>query len=74
MMDDAQVLAYVKAAAVALGLPLDEARALRVAGYMARTAALAQQLDAFGLTETDEPAEIYRPIGLQRARSKREQL
>ena len=60
-MTDAEVLAYVKAAAVAVALPLDPAQAQRVATHLARTAALAAQLDAFPLEVHDEPAEIFSP-------------
>ena len=60
-MTDAEVLAYVKAAAVALALPLDAAQAQRVAMHLTRTAALAAQLDAFPLEAHDEPAEIFSP-------------
>ena len=73
-MTDAEVLAYVKAAALALALPLDEARAQRVATQLARTAAMAQELEAFALGISDEPADIYRPLPFQAARDKREQL
>ena len=60
-MTDAQVLDYVKAAALALDLPLDAARAERVAGHLARTAALALVLEAAPLSVEDEPAEVYCP-------------
>ncbi|MEP6789956.1 MAG: DUF4089 domain-containing protein [Ramlibacter sp.] len=60
-MQDSEVLAYVKAAAVVLALPLDEERAQRVATHLSRTAALARQLEAFPLPVEAEPAEIYRP-------------
>lgn len=60
-MNDAQVLHYVKAAALALELPLDADRAERVAGYLARTAALAKVLESFPLGVEDEPAEVYSP-------------
>ncbi|MES2583036.1 MAG: AtzG-like protein [Pseudomonadota bacterium] len=60
-MTESEVLAYVKASAVAQGLPLDEARALRVATHMARTAHLAALLDAAPLAVEDELAEIYMP-------------
>ncbi len=56
-----QVLPYVKASAALQGLPLDEARAQRVAAQLARTAALAQLLDGVTLLAHDELAEIYRP-------------
>ena len=64
-MNDSDVLSYVKAAAVALALPLDEARAQRVATHLARSAALAEQLEAFQLGVEDEPAEIYSPAPFQ---------
>lgn len=60
-MTDEDALAYVNAAAVALALPLDEARARRVAMHLARTAALARELEGFALEVGDEAAEIYRP-------------
>ena len=60
-MTEQQVLAYVKAAAAALELPLGEQRELSVAMHLARTAALAAQLDAFPMDVNDEPAEIYSP-------------
>jgi hypothetical protein len=55
------VLAYVKAAAVMLDLPLDDARAERVAGHLALSASLAQALEAFPLAPEVEPAEVYCP-------------
>lgn len=58
-MTELQVLAYVKASAAAQGLVMDEARAQRVAGHLARTAHLAQLLDDAHLSVEDEPAEIY---------------
>jgi len=60
-MQAPEMLAYVKASAVVLGLALDDAQALRVAAHLARTAALADQLAAYPLGPEDEPAEIYRP-------------
>jgi len=60
-MSDDEVLAYVNAAATAAGLPLDVARAQRVAAHLARTAAMAQLLDCAGLQAHDEPAEVFRP-------------
>ena len=60
-MEEKEVLAYVRAAAVAVGLPLDVKQVERVAAHLARTAALACQLDAFPLDVADEPAEIYSP-------------
>ena len=60
-MTDAQVLNYVNAAATALALPLDEARAARVASHLARTAAMAGLLDGVPMGVEDEPAELYCP-------------
>jgi hypothetical protein len=60
-MTDEQTLAYVQAAASALGLPLPPDRAQRVATHLARTAALAQLLENFPLGPEDELAEIYKP-------------
>jgi hypothetical protein len=60
-MTESEVLAYVKASAMAQGLAMDDARALRVATHLARTAHLAQLLDAAPLCVEDEPAEIYKP-------------
>ena len=60
-MSDAEVLAYVKASAALLELPLDDARAQAVAAHLARTVALAKLLAQADLDPSDEPAEIYRP-------------
>jgi hypothetical protein len=59
-MTDEQVLDWVRAAALAVDLPLDAERLTAVAQTLARTAAMAQQLDAFPLAPHDEPAEIFR--------------
>jgi hypothetical protein len=61
MNDDQDVLNYVNAAAALLALPLDEARARRVAGHLRRTAGLARLLEDAPLAPQDEPAEIYCP-------------
>ena len=60
-MNEAQTLAYVQAAAVAMGLPLDSARAARVAVHLQRTASLANALEDTPLDPHDEPAELFRP-------------
>lgn len=60
-MEENEVLRYVQAAAVAVDLPLDEARSRAVAMHFARTVAIARSLDAFELHSHDEPAEIFRP-------------
>ncbi|WP_442975449.1 DUF4089 domain-containing protein [Salmonella enterica] len=61
------VLAHVRASAALLGLPMDEARAARVAGHLQRTAAMAALLEAFEMGPHDEIAAIYDPTGLQSA-------
>ena len=73
-MTDEEVLSYVKASAVALGLTLDQARQQRVAVHLARTAGLAAQLDTVALTVADEPAEIYCPLPFPAPFSVREEL
>jgi len=60
-MNEDQTLAYVQTAAVALALPLDAARAARVATHLQRTAAMAALLQAFPLADDAEPAEVYCP-------------
>ena len=60
-MDEREVLAYVKAAAGAVGLALDDAAAQRVTAHFARTLAMARQLEAAELAPHEEPAEIFRP-------------
>lgn len=60
-MTDEQTLAYVKAVAVVVGLPLDEAQIARVAVHLQRTAALAATLENIPLAPHDEPAELYCP-------------
>lgn len=61
MMSFDDVLTYVKASANLLSLPLDDARAERVAQHLQRTSALAELLEAEDLQPHDEPAELYRP-------------
>lgn len=73
-MTEDEVLAYVKASAVALALPLDEARAARVAVNLARTAAMAALLELVPLTPHDELAEIYCPAPFPKFSDKMETL
>ena len=56
-----EMLAYVRAAAGLLQLPLDAARAQQVASHLARTAAMAALLDAAPLAVEDEPAQVFCP-------------
>jgi len=70
-MNESEVLAYVKASAIAQGLVLDDARAQRVATHLARTAHLAQLLQDAPLGVDDEPAEIYKPLAFKPLLNKR---
>ncbi len=69
-MTEIQVLAYVKASAIAQGLVLDDERAQRVASHLARTAHLAQLLEGAPMAVEDELAEIYKPLAFQPAINK----
>lgn len=60
-MNEEEVLAYVRATARALELPLDDTRARAVAQHLGRTAVLAKALEAYVLSPEVEPAEVYRP-------------
>ena len=60
-MEETQVLNYVKAAAQAVGVPLDEARAQAVALHLGRSVAIAHLLEQVPLGPHHEPAEVYRP-------------
>jgi hypothetical protein len=60
-MTEEQTLAYVKAAAVAVSLPLDDTQAARVAVHLQRTAGLAAALENLPLAPHDEPAELFCP-------------
>ena len=60
-MESDEVIAYVKASANLLALPLDDAAALRVAQHMQRTLELVRLLATAELGPEDELAEIYCP-------------
>jgi hypothetical protein len=60
-VNEEQALAYVHASAALQGLPLDAARAQRVAQHLLRTAHMAQLLECAPLEPDDELAEIYCP-------------
>jgi hypothetical protein len=66
-MDAPETLAYVKAAALAVRLPLDDSTAQRVAEHMGRTAAMARMLDGAELAPEQELAEIFRPAPFPKA-------
>ena len=61
MMNAADALAYVRAAAKLQGVVLDEPHAAAVAGHLAVAAGMAALLDAVALGCEDEPAQIYCP-------------
>lgn len=60
-MNEEIALAYVRASAALLDLPLDEPQAQRVAAHLARTADIARALDDTPLEPEDEPAALYCP-------------
>ena len=60
-MNAQQALDYVRASAVALQLPLDDARAERVAGHLQRTAQIAAGLETVPLAPEDEPVALFCP-------------
>ena len=64
-MNEADVMNYVKSTAVLLGIPMDAARASRVASHLQRTVAIAALLDTANLSEDDELAEIYCPAAFK---------
>ena len=64
-MNEADVLNYVKSTAVLLGIPMDAARASRVASHLQRTVAIAALLDTANLSKDDELAEIYCPAAFK---------
>ena len=64
-MNEADVLNYLKSTAALLGIPMDAARAARVASHLQRTVAMAALLDAANLSVDDELAEIYCPAAFK---------
>ena len=56
-----ETLAYVRASARFLNLPLDEDRIARVAVHLERTRQMVADLQALPLEVDVEPAEIYQP-------------
>ncbi len=64
-MSHESILNYVINTAELLGIPMDGARAERVAGHLQRTRAMAAQLDGADLTTADELAEIYCPLAFK---------
>ena len=65
---------YVTSTATLLGIPMDAARAERVAGHFQRTRAMAAMLSNADLPITEELAEIYCPAAFKPNGIGREQL
>jgi hypothetical protein len=61
IMEEADIRAYVAAAANAQGLALDAGQLETVVAVFTRTAAIAAPLLAFDLPEDTEPAPVFRP-------------
>ena len=73
-MTDESTLAYVTSTATLLGIPMDAARAERVAGHFQRTRAMAAMLNNADLQVSEELAEIYCPAAFRPNISGREEL
>lgn len=73
-MDNASTLNYVNSTAALLGVPMDAARAARVAAHLHRTRAMAALLDAADLPVAEELAEIYCPAAFNVNEYARKQL
>ena len=64
-MDNESTLNYVNSAAALLGIPMDGARAARVAAHLQRTRAMAALLDTADLPVAEELAELYCPAAFK---------
>ncbi len=73
-MDDGHIRNYIAGAAGLLGIPMDAARAERVAAHLQRTAAMAALLESAELAPHDELAEIYSLAAFQLNLDGRDQL
>lgn len=73
-MDNESTLAYVNSTAALLGVPMDAARAGRVAAHFHRTRAMAALLEAADLPVHEELAEIYCPAAFKTNDDGRKQL
>ena len=73
-MNPVDVLNYVNSTATLLGIPMDAARAERVASHLQRTVAMAALLDAADLPVDAELAEIYCPTAFKPNEIGRKQL
>jgi hypothetical protein len=73
-MDHESTLAYVNSTAALLGVPMDAARAGRVAAHLHRTRAMAALLDTADLPVAEELAESYCPAAFLTNENGRKQL
>ena len=73
-MNETSTLDYVNSTAALLGIPMDAARAGRVASHLQRTLAIAALLDAANLSVEVELAEIYCPAAFKSTEVGRTQL
>ena len=73
-MNIESTLNYVNSTADLLGIPMDAARADRVASHLQRTRAMAALLDAADLSVADELTEIYCPGAFKTNKYVRDQL
>jgi hypothetical protein len=73
-MKEVDVLNYVNSTAAVLGIPMDAARAERVASHLQRTVAMAALLDGANLAVHDELTEIYCPAEFQTNEYGRKQI
>ena len=73
-MIDESTLAYVTSTATLLGIPMDAARAERVAGHFQRTRAMAAILGCADLPVAEELTKIYCPAAFKPNEIGRKQL
>ncbi len=66
-MDEQEIETYVKAAAVALALPIAPEHLPGVKAYFAMAAAMADSMAAFPLGLDDEPATVFMPVSPTKA-------
>ena len=73
-MNIESTLNYVNSTADLLDIPMDAARADRVASHLQRTRAMAALLDAADLSVANELTEIYCPAAFKANKHIRDQL
>ena len=73
-MNQTDLLNYVESTAALMGVPVDTARAERVASHLQRTVVMAALLDAANLSADVELTEIYCPAAFKTSEYGRKQL